>query len=101
MKENSLLVESVLFDEALTLLNIRLYNIYIIFQVFVHENYSSSNQINDITLLKLTKKVDFNGKDNHLKPICLATKSLNLNAGSNCVATGWGKSKNGISFIII
>jgi len=46
--------------------------------------------------LKLAKKVDFDGADSQLKPICLAPKSLNLPAGHNCVATGWGRSKEGM-----
>ncbi len=44
--------------------------------------------------MKLSNKVDFNGKDRHLKPISLAPKSLNITAGRVCVATGWGKSKD-------
>ena len=43
---------------------------------------------NDLALIKLKNKLDFNGNHSHLRPICLAQSLTKLT--SKCVATGFG-----------
>ena len=42
----------------------------------------------DIALIKLSQKLDFDGKENHLAPVCLAQDQTKLT--KNCVASGFG-----------
>ncbi|CAG2122432.1 unnamed protein product, partial [Medioppia subpectinata] len=60
--------------------------------------YSNVTKVNDITLLKLASKVDFNGRDKHLRPVCLPNKSFQIPTGAVCLATGWGKRFNNESY---
>ncbi|XP_054166547.1 chymotrypsin-like elastase family member 2A [Oppia nitens] len=64
---------------------------FAISKVFIHKDYSNITKVNDITLLKLSTKVDFSNKDKHLKPICLPHKNLQIPDGAVCLAVGWGK----------
>ncbi|KAF2883772.1 hypothetical protein ILUMI_22404 [Ignelater luminosus] len=58
---------------------------YGVAQVFVHEQYESQTKINDIGLIKLAGRINFNAK---IKPIQLST-SLQP-PGTSCVLSGWG-----------
>ncbi|CAG2176890.1 unnamed protein product, partial [Oppiella nova] len=55
-----------------------------------HENYDPNQKgpHNDIGLVKIVDKLNFNGKDSNLEPICLATNGISLK--DNCIATGFG-----------
>ncbi|CAG2103385.1 unnamed protein product, partial [Medioppia subpectinata] len=58
--------------------------------IIVHYGYDQDDfgTINDIGLLKLSDKLDFNGKHSTLQPICRATENTKLT--DNCMATGFG-----------
>ena len=71
----------------------RLFNVV---KVFVHEQYNPKNQLNDIALLKLEKKVDLTGADRHLKPVCLAdAATFTVRTGQQATVVGWGKGDKG------
>ncbi|XP_055371670.1 transmembrane protease serine 9-like [Condylostylus longicornis] len=60
-------------------------------EIFAHASYYSNNDtyINDIALIKLESKVDFNNKK--LKPICLPCGTLNL-VNEKGLVIGWGRT---------
>jgi hypothetical protein len=45
--------------------------------------------VNDIALIKFAKRVDFLGKDKHLKPINLPKKNQNSPKDFECIVSGW------------
>jgi len=50
----------------------------------------------DIALIKLDRKLDFDGANKNLKPVNLATLAEDEEfQGSECIATGWGKLRDG------
>ncbi|XP_072547723.1 chymotrypsin-like protease CTRL-1 [Salminus brasiliensis] len=51
--------------------------------------YNSQTFNNDITLLKLSTPAQMT---NRVSPVCLASSSANVPAGTRCVTTGWGKT---------
>ena len=53
---------------------------------------------NDVALIKLEKKLDFEGEHKNLAPICLADNSLNVD-GKECVSIGWGRLAYGTFFL--
>ncbi|MCJ8740271.1 hypothetical protein PDJAM_G00057030 [Pangasius djambal] len=58
-------------------------------KAITHPYYNSQNFNNDITLLKLSSPAQLN---NRVSPVCLASSSANVAAGTRCVTTGWGKT---------
>jgi len=65
-------------------------------EVMIHENYlpQSLNQYNDIALIRLSRKVQFN---DFVKPICLQQdKSLTITdlLGMSLVVTGFGQTED-------
>ncbi|XP_066574008.1 chymotrypsinogen A [Amia ocellicauda] len=56
-----------------------------------HRNYSTYNYNNDIALVKLSSPAQLT---NHIQPVCLATSTTNFIAGTRCVTTGWGETRN-------
>lgn len=56
--------------------------------VIAHPNYSHASKVNDIALLKLSKKVRFN---EYIRPACLwNTRNVRH---SSAIATGWGANE--------
>ncbi|KPP65615.1 chymotrypsin-like precursor-like [Scleropages formosus] len=51
--------------------------------------YNAQNFNNDITLLRLSTPAQYTTR---VSPVCLATTSTNVPAGTRCVTTGWGKT---------
>ncbi|XP_036420125.1 chymotrypsin-like protease CTRL-1 [Colossoma macropomum] len=51
--------------------------------------YNSQTFNNDITLLKLSSPAQMT---NRVSPVCVASSSTNVPAGTRCVTTGWGKT---------
>jgi hypothetical protein len=67
---------------------------------FTHENWDSSTLSNDVALIELPKKIDFN---DWIRPACLPAKGDTADAGELVTATGWGKpsdSAGGISAVL-
>ncbi|KAK3531235.1 hypothetical protein QTP70_015232 [Hemibagrus guttatus] len=58
-------------------------------KAITHPYYNSQNFNNDITLLKLSTPAQLTTR---VSPVCLATSSTNVSAGTRCVTTGWGKT---------
>uniref|UniRef100_A0A3Q3XMP3 Peptidase S1 domain-containing protein n=1 Tax=Mola mola TaxID=94237 RepID=A0A3Q3XMP3_MOLML len=54
-----------------------------------HPYYNAQNFNNDITLLKLSSPVQMTSR---VSPVCLASSSSSIPAGTRCVTTGWGKT---------
>jgi secreted trypsin-like serine protease len=48
----------------------------------------------DISLFKLTEKIDFEGKDKHLRQVCMPPKGTDF-SNMTCVAVGWGSTRLG------
>jgi hypothetical protein len=48
---------------------------------------------NDILLIKLAEKVDFRGREKHLRPINLTNKNLNTDERLDCLVSVWGFTK--------
>lgn len=63
--------------------------------MIVHERYNSQNQLNDIALIKLERPVDLQGRDSHIKPVCLADQSFVIRTGLQCVVSGYGRGDKG------
>lgn len=61
-----------------------------IIERFIHPNYNSPAQYNDIALLRLDRNVIFN---EYISPICLQT-TPNLQ-NTKLIATGWGRTEHG------
>ncbi|XP_076042405.1 chymotrypsin BI-like [Oratosquilla oratoria] len=63
------------------------------YNFFEHQNWISYLLMNDIALIKLPKKVDFNS---YIQPVCLPTRSEqgDLMVGKTVTASGWGKSSD-------
>lgn len=59
-------------------------------KIETHPNYTRPIKYNDIALLRLAEKVDFN---TNIRPACLWTK-YNVNQAT-AIATGWGKTDTG------
>ncbi|KAK9513611.1 hypothetical protein VZT92_027130 [Zoarces viviparus] len=60
-----------------------------IYRAITHPYYNAQNFNNDITLLKLSSPVQMSSR---VSPVCLASSSSNIPAGTTCVTTGWGKT---------
>ena len=61
------------------------------FQIYLHEKYESFIN-NDIGLLKLNKKINFDAERGNISPICLPKKGSTINE-ANCYGVGWGKTE--------
>uniref|UniRef100_A0A4W4E9V2 chymotrypsin n=1 Tax=Electrophorus electricus TaxID=8005 RepID=A0A4W4E9V2_ELEEL len=55
-----------------------------------HRYYNSQTFNNDITLLRLVSPAQMT---NRVSPVCLATSTISVPAGTRCVTTGWGKTQ--------
>ncbi|KPM09735.1 Trypsin-like serine protease 8, partial [Sarcoptes scabiei] len=80
-------------------------------KVFVHESFNSFTLMNDIALLKLRTKIEFqadrnlnetekkinSGENSRLQSICLPNKEIDLKEfnGSTSVIIGWGHQREG------
>ncbi|XP_066533718.1 chymotrypsin-like protease CTRL-1 isoform X1 [Hoplias malabaricus] len=58
-------------------------------RAITHPYYNSQNFNNDITLLRLSTPAQMT---NRVSPVCVASSSTNVPAGTRCVTTGWGKT---------
>ncbi|XP_050719649.1 uncharacterized protein LOC127000242 isoform X2 [Eriocheir sinensis] len=64
------------------------YEDYDIASITVHPKFNSANLHNDMAVLKLDRPVTYR---NHINRVCLPPPDRNHAAGTECVATGWGK----------
>ncbi|XP_062854218.1 transmembrane protease serine 9-like [Trichomycterus rosablanca] len=56
-------------------------------KVFLHSQYNSATNDNDIALLQLSTSVTFT---DYIRPVCLAAQGSTFAAGTKCWITGWG-----------
>ncbi|KAI4904651.1 hypothetical protein NFI96_019427, partial [Prochilodus magdalenae] len=59
------------------------------FQAITNPYYNSQTFNNDITLLKLATPAQITDR---VSPVCVATSTTSIPAGTRCVTTGWGKT---------
>ncbi|CAK9290222.1 unnamed protein product [Gordionus sp. m RMFG-2023] len=59
--------------------------------VIKHPNYYATTVKNDISIIKLERKVDYGDA---IKPICLPSAEERVKDGYGCYVTGWGDTKN-------
>ena len=62
---------------------------YRVLRIILHPNYSRKYQNFDVTLMQLSRKVNFS-KYPHIRPICLPLHDRDDYAGRIATATGWG-----------
>ena len=62
--------------------------VYHVAEVIEHENYSFTNNDNDVALLKLADPIRWN---KHIVPICLPMYDAEVD--KTCYTTGWGNTK--------
>ncbi|XP_072522724.1 mast cell tryptase isoform X2 [Salminus brasiliensis] len=55
--------------------------------IIVHPEYNNTLNNNDITLMKLSKPVNFT---DYIRPICLASNSSTFFSATSCWVSGWG-----------
>ncbi|KAI9585411.1 phenoloxidase-activating factor 2-like [Glossina fuscipes] len=60
-------------------------------EIIVHENYDRNTLHNDVALLILEESLHW---EENIRPICLPEPNINFD-GSKCLASGWGKDKQG------
>jgi len=58
--------------------------------IFLHERFYAGSLHNDIALIRLVHKIDWD-KLPHVAPICLPSPQSPPRPGSKCWVTGWGK----------
>ena len=59
--------------------------------VIYNPDYNLTTASGDVALVKLSKDLDFDGKDSHLGPICLPdSQDLDQVTDKVCTASGWG-----------
>ncbi|XP_051571328.1 polyserase-2-like isoform X2 [Myxocyprinus asiaticus] len=63
-------------------------------QIIKHQNYSSSSNDNDVTLLHLSSPVTFT---DYIRPVCLAAADSTFFNRTASWVTGWGDIKTGVS----
>ena len=68
----------------------------IVSQIFIHPQYVSSQNKNDIAMIKLSKPLDING--HYTRTACLPDTSdlPDFYKTSECYTTGWGKTQGNI-----
>lgn len=59
-------------------------------RIFQHEKYDARNTDFDFNLLELEKTLEFNEK---IQPIALPDEGIVIEDGTNCLVSGWGKTK--------
>ena len=64
-------------------------------KIVLHEQYDSSNFDYDIALIKLSNPISYTER---VKPVCLPPAGLDVNVGTKCWVTGWGKLDESGSF---
>lgn len=64
---------------------------FLVDETIVHPDYIKTSKYNDIALLRLDNKVQFN---NYIRPSCLYTND-NINYSQKVTATGWGSIEYG------
>jgi len=63
-------------------------------KVIQHPQWDSNKINNDVALLKVARKINFNGNESHVRPICLPeAQGVDDIVGTQCVATGWGNTQ--------
>lgn len=62
--------------------------VHFIKERYVHEDYNSTTENNDIALLELEEKLEYSYE---ILPICLPREPVPWRR--ECVATGWGKTR--------
>ncbi|XP_067834261.1 serine protease 33-like [Heptranchias perlo] len=67
-----------------------------ILRISRHENYVNRLEGNDIALIRLDGRIEFN---THIMPICLPSSNFQFPCGSSCWVAGWGNTEEGISLI--
>ncbi|XP_031752037.1 transmembrane protease serine 2-like [Xenopus tropicalis] len=80
------------FAGALTLPSYSDANGYSVERIIVFPGYNSSNNDNDIALMKLTDKITFNY---NTQPVCLPNAGMFWEAGTQCWISGWGTTSQG------
>lgn len=68
-------------------------------KVFRHPEYVNVKQdilYNDVALIKLKRSLDLKNVSAHLGSVCIPDEEVDLDrhAGKECIATGWGLTKN-------
>jgi len=63
---------------------------YSVADIFLHERFYQGSLHNDIALIRLSKKIDWD-KLPHVAPICLPNPQEGPKVGTKCWVTGWGK----------
>ncbi|XP_056329047.1 chymotrypsin-like protease CTRL-1 isoform X1 [Danio aesculapii] len=58
-------------------------------KVVTHPLYSRTTLNNDIALLKLVSPVNLTAR---VSPVCLAPSAINVQSGTRCFTTGWGRT---------
>ncbi|KAK6317045.1 hypothetical protein J4Q44_G00124450 [Coregonus suidteri] len=61
-------------------------------KIIVHERYDDNTNNYDITLLKLTKSVDYS---NNIQPVCLPAYDKTFSPGTRCWTSGFGTTAEG------
>ncbi|XP_031752398.1 transmembrane protease serine 2-like [Xenopus tropicalis] len=80
------------FAGALTLPSYSDANGYSVERIIVFPGYNSSDNDNDIALMKLTDKITFNY---NTQPVCLPNAGMFWEAGTQCWISGWGTTAQG------
>lgn len=56
--------------------------------IFLHPEYKDVGFINDVSLLRLEKEVNFT---DFVRPVCLPGKESKVRDGRMCTVVGWGQ----------
>ncbi|XP_020319399.1 transmembrane protease serine 13b [Oncorhynchus kisutch] len=65
---------------------------YMVEKIIVHESYDDKTNNYDITLLKLTQRVDYS---NNIQPVCLPAYDKIFSPGTRCWTSGFGTTEAG------
>ncbi|XP_054623797.1 prostasin-like isoform X2 [Dunckerocampus dactyliophorus] len=60
-------------------------------QIIEHPDYQTLPTENDVALMRLSTPVTYT---DYIRPICIASNSSQINNGTMCWATGWGRLTN-------
>ncbi|KAF7697969.1 hypothetical protein HF521_004479 [Silurus meridionalis] len=63
-------------------------------KIFMNQQYDANTNDNDIALIQLSSPVTIN---DYVRPVCLATSSSSLPAGTNVWVTGFGQISSGVN----
>ncbi|CAD5115134.1 DgyrCDS4138 [Dimorphilus gyrociliatus] len=65
-------------------------NIFHAKKIWIHEHYNPKTFENDIVLLRVDTKINFNKK---IQPICLPERDYGINEGFHCKTSGFGSTR--------